>query len=304
MKPLFFAGCLLTSFLCLPLNFSTQTKVFAADQGVQIAQKNSSYNQYMRLGYTETRRRNYRKALLHFQKALQIRPGDQYATAAIRNVNSYIQRRTAGIVFVPAGKPERTATAGTRGSCFLKDQRAIPLIPSSKEVQLTTSANPTFFLYIPPIEQNIEGLEFMVQDNESSETVYSKTFQPVGKGGIVSVTIPKQQASLKAGKPYTWSFSVICDFNNRDKDQFIEGKIERVQNENLADQLKQVNQPLDQAMIYATAGFWENSLSTIAELRRQRPNDSEINTYWNELLKSVELGDVANQKFLPCCTAK
>lgn len=302
MKLQFWTGCLLASLVCLPLDFVSQTKVLAGDQVAQIVQNNSAYNQAMQLGYTETRRRNYRKALGHFQQALQLRPNDSYATTAIRNVNSYIQQRRSLISFVP-GRPGRLRAAASRGRCFLNGKPAIPLIPTSKEAQLTTAEHPTFFFYIPETAQQIQGLEFVLRDNESIAPLYRKTFKPLGKAGIVSVTIPVQQPSLKTGKAYTWSFSMICDPRSRDQDLYLEGKIERVQDENLSAQIQQTTQPLEQVVLYATAGLWENALSTLADLSRQRPNDPEIKKYWADLLTSVELAEVANKPLLPCCSS-
>jgi len=303
IKRKLWTGCLLASFLCQPLEFVSQLKVLAVDQVVQIAQKTSDYNQYMRLGYTQTRRRNYKIALGYFHQALQLRPGDKYATAAIRNVTSY-QRRSGLIGFVPVGKPGRTQGAASRGGCFLHTDSApdsvVPLIPTSdeKEAQLTTAEHPTFFFYIPQTAQQIKKLQFVLQDDETNQPLYEQSFKPVGQAGIVSVTIPADQLSLKTSKKYTWNFSIICN-SYGDKDVDLQGKIELLQDENLADQIQQTTQPLDQAVIYATAGFWENSLSIIANLRRQRPNDPQVQKYWADLLKSVELEEVVNQPLLP-----
>ncbi|WP_232317168.1 DUF928 domain-containing protein [Anabaena sp. CA = ATCC 33047] len=303
MKLRFWTNFLFAGLVCLPLDFVSQTQVLAVDQVVQIAQTNSDYDQYMQLGYTETRRRNYRKALGYFQQALQIKPNDQYATIAVRNVSSYIEQRRSLIMFVP-GKPGRLATAATRGNCFLNGKTAIPLIPTSKEAQLTTAEHPTFFFYIPETVKPIQGLEFLLRDNESMETLYKKSLKPVEQGGIVSVTIPTDQPALKTGKNYTWAFSMVCDYRNRDQDLFLQGKIERVQDENLSEQIQQTTQPLDQAILYATAGVWENALSVIANLRRERPNDRQVQKYWTDLLKSVELDTVANKPLLSCCTTE
>lgn len=297
MKLQLWTGCLLATLACLPLYFVSQTQVLAANQVVEIAQSSSAYNQAMRLGYTETRRRNYRRALGYFQQALQLRPNDKYATTAIRNVTSYMQRRTSLISFVP-GRPGRLRAAASRGSCFINEKPPIPLIPTNKEAQLTTAEHPSFYFYVPQTAKQIQGLEFVLRDNESVAPLYKKTFQPVGQAGIVSVTIPAQQAPLKTGKAYTWSLSMICDPRNRDQDLYLQGKIERVQDDNLTEQIQETKQPLDQAVIYATAGFWENAITTLANLRRQRPNDPEVQKYWTDLLNSVDLQEVTNQPLL------
>jgi hypothetical protein len=46
----------------------------------------------MRLGYAATQQRDYQTALINFRRALNLRPGDSYATRAISNVESYLQR--------------------------------------------------------------------------------------------------------------------------------------------------------------------------------------------------------------------
>lgn len=50
----------------------------------------SNYDRYMRLAYDETHKRDYQSALINFQRALNERPGDYYASQGLRNVTSYI----------------------------------------------------------------------------------------------------------------------------------------------------------------------------------------------------------------------
>ncbi|MBD2680480.1 DUF928 domain-containing protein [Nostoc paludosum FACHB-159] len=305
MKYKFWASCMLAALAFLPLEPLSMTQVLATESVYQLAQNRAAYTQYMQLGYSETKRRNYRKALGYFQQAERLRPGDRYATAAIRNVTSYIQRGSARnrIAFVP-GKPGRVRSAGTRGSCLEIGQSIIPLTPTDKEAQRTTAEHPTFYFYIPQTSTKPEALEFVLQDDNSIDPLYKETFKPVGQNGIVSVTIPTNKSSLQIGKEYSWTFSMICDLANRDKDSYTEGKIVRSQDENLALQLKEPNTDLDRAVLFATAGFWEDSLRTLANLRRQRPNDPEVQKYWEDLLNSVDIKDVVNKPLLPCCTAQ
>ncbi|MEA5552869.1 hypothetical protein VB713_18150 [Anabaena cylindrica UHCC 0172] len=53
---------------------------------------NTSYNKYMEMGYDATEAESYQNALINFQRALKERPRDYYATQAIRNVTTYINR--------------------------------------------------------------------------------------------------------------------------------------------------------------------------------------------------------------------
>ena len=50
----------------------------------------SAYDRHMRLGYDETYSRDYQSALVNFNRALQARPDDTFATQAVRNVSAYI----------------------------------------------------------------------------------------------------------------------------------------------------------------------------------------------------------------------
>jgi cytochrome c-type biogenesis protein CcmH/NrfG len=48
----------------------------------------------MRAGYAATDQRDYQTAITNFERALQLRPRNPYATRAIRNVRGYMQRGT------------------------------------------------------------------------------------------------------------------------------------------------------------------------------------------------------------------
>ncbi len=303
MKLKLWTVVLLAGWVSLPLDILNQTQVLATDEPIHIAQTPSNYDQYMRLGYRETAKRNYRRALQYFQQALQLRPDDRYAKAAIRNVSIYIQTDSSLIAFVP-GKPNRlraAATRGTWGNCFLNSKYAVPLIPTDNETQ-TVSPHPTFFFYVPETAKPLQGLEFVLWDEQTDKTVYKKTIKSVTQGGIVSINIPTDQPSLEPEKQYTWGFSMVCDFANRDQDWYLDGKINLVTNENLSSQIEQTTQPLEQVVLYATAGLWENAVSILANLRRQNPDDSQINKYWVDLLTSVDLQAVAQEPLLSCCT--
>ncbi|KAI9132324.1 hypothetical protein [Acaryochloris sp. CCMEE 5410] len=63
----------------------------------ETAAAESAYDRYMRLGYDATERGAYQQALRRFQKALNERPGDSYASQAIRNVQTYIRQGQAFI---------------------------------------------------------------------------------------------------------------------------------------------------------------------------------------------------------------
>lgn len=54
-----------------------------------------SYRYAMLAGYSAAERKDYNTALINFRRALAFRPGDRYATAAIRNMETYLARERA-----------------------------------------------------------------------------------------------------------------------------------------------------------------------------------------------------------------
>lgn len=51
-----------------------------------------TYSRYMRLGYDATQRHHFQDALTYFQNALKAKPGDEYATQAVTNLQTYIRQ--------------------------------------------------------------------------------------------------------------------------------------------------------------------------------------------------------------------
>jgi hypothetical protein len=273
---------------------------------IYLAQANA-YNQYMQLGYDATRQRDYPVALNYFKQARQQRPGDRYATAAVRNIEGYITRdrqaarqgRSRLAFTTPIGTPSRRVPGASRGGCKQGKEPLTALIPEI-DPQLTTAGYPVFFFFIP--QTPAQTLEFALTD-ENDEPLYNKTFKTTGEPGIVSLRLPANLTvpPLKIGKTYRWSFSIICDRQDRSGDLVVEGSIQRIEPDpNLVSELKKAK-PQERAALYATAGFWQDTLATLAKLRRSRPTDSGVRTDWEELLKSVGLERIAQEPLLQCC---
>ncbi|MEP0888034.1 MULTISPECIES: hypothetical protein [unclassified Leptolyngbya] len=62
----------------------------------QQPQQPSEFDRYMTAGYEATQQRDYERALLYFQRALDERPDDSYARQAIQNVEGYRSRTSEG----------------------------------------------------------------------------------------------------------------------------------------------------------------------------------------------------------------
>jgi len=327
----------------------------------------SSYTKYMIQGYDATKQRNYVAGLKYFQQALQAKPGDTYATIAISNIQSYIERdRLLGsksrrnILYIPAnfdfgqpgrlipagtrtqklpdngtliglgnnnqqsvqqsapanrnadnrtrkfnppagigGIPVRRISAGSRGgnSCTSSNESIIALAPL-EDPQITTFSSPTLFFYVP--QTNAQALELVLQD-ENQEVINKSTFKTPAKSGIVSVIPANSTPELKVGKTYRWSFSVVCDQKERSRDLFIEGSIVRLAPDKKLERDLASSDIRERANIYALSGSFADALTNLAQLRRQRPNDTELKTDWQDLLRSVNLGAITDAPLIECC---
>jgi hypothetical protein len=278
---------------------------------MHLAQAKSGYDEHMQLGYDATRQRNYSAALTYFKQALQENPGDRYAGVAVRNLEGYIARdrqdgsqarNSLAYISSSLGIPSRRVPGASRASSCLHSANSLTALTPQKNPALTTAGYPVFFFYIP--QTSAQALELVLQDAKNDEQVYKATFKTSGEPGVVRLSLPANstKSHLKAGKEYHWSFSVICDRQDRSQDMVVEGSIQRmVPDHNLTVELEKAA-PRERAVLYATAGFWQDTLATLAQLRSSRPNDPQVTTDWKELLKSVGLEGIAQEPLVPCCT--
>ncbi len=295
-------GLLLAGFLSLPLGMVSQTPGSSIALAAPNNQNRDLYNQYMREGYKKTAVRGFREALSLFKQAEQLRPGDRYAQNAISNVQAYIGRSKL-LSFVPT-KPMRRREGSTRTlKCFdsvtsldgknhQSELTALTAMSDTDNSQLTTSDHPTFFFYVPKTAQPIQSLEFVLK-NEADEPLYTKNFNTPPQGGIFSIKVPDHRP-LKLDQKYTWMLSANCANSDNKPDLSLTGAIQVVKDDNLSAAIQQTSDPIEQVMLYAASGIWENAITTLADLRRQKPNDPTVQNYWEQLLTSVKHLEEAN----------
>ncbi|MEB3311641.1 MAG: DUF928 domain-containing protein [Snowella sp.] len=184
--------------------------------------------------------------------------------------------------------PMRRKPGGSRdllsnNTCRFDPQQLTALVPQSLN-SATASASPTLFFAVPIISQDT-SIELVVRD-ETDQLIYEKFSSGLGQAGILSVTLPKNM--LKPSGEYHWYLSVICNQRDRAYDYVVEGIVQRVamspsstQNGNWEEQIKQ----------YQAQNLWQDKLAVLADLKRQRPNDPQTLTLWQETLRSVNLDE-------------
>ncbi|MBW4518909.1 MAG: DUF928 domain-containing protein [Scytolyngbya sp. HA4215-MV1] len=187
----------------------------------------------------------------------------------------------------------------------------------------TTTAAPRFFWYLPKtrakqaeltlyrankqqIEHLTEGASREQIKQVEQTVVYQTTFNLTSQIGIVSVALLSKSAnaapSLEVGQYYRWQISLICDPNNRKVgDISIEGWIQRIEPETALASKLQKSDDRKRVSLYASNGYWYDTLDTLANLRCANPTDSSLVNSWSALLKSVKLEVIANQPLLQSC---
>lgn len=193
------------------------------------------------------------------------------------------------------GAPPATAEGGTRGcGNYEEGAKALtPLIPE-KFLALTVSEHPTFFWYVPGASE--QTLEFTLLDKNDEEVIYQTTFAAPVKSGIVSLQLPSENVeALKTGEMYHWYLVTICDPNDRSGDLFVDGWIERTEATMELTAALEDAQADEIPSIYARNGIWHEALASLAQLRQENPEDSNLAERWQQLLNSVDLGEFSEE---------
>ena len=209
----------------------------------------------------------------------------------------------------PRGAPSRTIGGGQRRggdepeepTVCLTSNLPLTAVTPNNNVVTTVSGNPTLFWYVPKTQA--KSAEFVLFDDDGKELnkIYKTTVAVKGTPGIVKLHIPAS-VSLETGKKYLWAFTVKC-FSDPEDNPWVAGVIERTElNGEEETKLAATKEPLEKAEVYAEAEVWQETLSLMAQLRYERPYDFRVNNAWRELLSSVQLGAIASEPLVECCT--
>jgi hypothetical protein len=225
----------------------------------------------------------------------------------------------ARVTFNPPsrGAPPATFGLGSRGSCtadddnLKTDDNALKaVVPTESErasdpseaLGLTIAAHPTIFVYLPEYYSLAQALSLrlmkVTEDDQETE-LYSQDFALPATSGIVGLQVDQPtRPPLEVGQRYHWYVSLVCDPIDRSGNAIVDGWIERIEPDAaLSSQLEQ-SAPIDRAVLYGQTGIWHDTLLTLAELRRDQPDDSAIRETWKELLRSVGLEAIAEVSVL------
>lgn len=194
------------------------------------------------------------------------------------------------------GTAPPSSGGATRGeSCLQGNKQLTSLVPQSR-LGLTFSSNPTFYWYIP--KSPAKTAKFLLLTNDDTDVVYETTLTLPGQPGIVSFTLPSSAPPLTVGKQYHWYLVVGCSQLDQSANPSVEGWVERITPEATLTSQLQTASPKERILLYTTNGIWHEAITALANLRQSDPTDTTTIAGWNELLKSVNLGEIASEPLL------
>ncbi len=204
--------------------------------------------------------------------------------------------------FIPPQPPDQGAPSGRRrgaaSRCHGCNLPLTALVPGDQErapLTLTVDDHPTFWFYVPQVLTSELTGEFVLQDT-ADNNIYRTTVTTSGVSeDVVGITLPQKMKPLETGKQYRWTFWIHSDPKASSGYVAVDGLVQRVvPNPQLLNQLKQAT-PQQRPALYAANGIWCDALTTLAELRRQNPQDATLTAEFVSLLHSVGLDDVATE---------
>lgn len=162
----------------------------------------------------------------------------------------------------------------------------------SSNYGLTIAERPTFFVNIPPT--SAQQAFFSLKD-EMGKVHYQAIVPVVSKGKVMRFTLPQATLPLVVGKRYQWGVATLCSGKLKPDSPFVSSWIQRVEpSTKLVAQITQAT-PIDRASLYGSNGIWYDTLTTIADMRQQQPNNLTLVSTWSELLSSVGLSEIVSQ---------
>ncbi|HEY9613187.1 DUF928 domain-containing protein [Allocoleopsis sp.] len=228
-----------------------------------------------------------------------------------------------------APAPGQRTGGASRGMCPSTNKRLTALVPiisatpdrsqnpiltatpAGSVLGLTVASHPTFWVYSPYSLTSEHSVEFILQDDQGNVIYQTSLSASVSTPGVVGFKLPDSVPPLQVNKRYNWFFSIACDRkpeetpNELDEPTkiVVSAWVERIALEpSLQRELEQAT-PAQKALIYHKAGIWHEALTTLAELRRQQPNEATLKEEWEQLLRSINLEAIAPEpitaKLLP-----
>lgn len=192
--------------------------------------------------------------------------------------------------------PKVSVPGATRSACDDPSRCLIALLPDFKvqEAPLpqTLAEHPTIYFLVP----KTDGTAYFSLDEDNGDAnkrkrIYKTKFRIKNDAGLIAFRLPNDAPKLELNKKYSWQFSStpFGQYNS----QSVYGSLRRVAlDDKVAAKLVTISNPLDRAALLASSGIWFEAVQTLAEAQIALPQNAEVLSEWQELLKSASLDRV------------
>lgn len=197
------------------------------------------------------------------------------------------------------------ALANAEGSEMSPDAinaaEAEKILDASRAVDLTLSAKPTFFVYVPQLDEShmarfvlMEAIEPEDGDSINSDftesEVYSTELEVGPEAGIVGVALPPSAPDLSVDKTYHWYFVVECDTASNEDNPLVDSWLTRISSNPPAptqDLWQKVQYYLDESL-------WQDAVALSGQALYGDRMDSEVQQLWQDLMAAADLSQFAD----------
>ncbi len=207
------------------------------------------------------------------------------------------------------GSPVGRRRGGTsRNNCLPLDSPLTALVPGSETstglvqsksyLASTISENPTFWVYIPKLPDQMQTGEFILQ-TEAGQDIKRTQIKLPSTESVIAITLPpNSEHSLTIGKKYHWYFKIYCGKSILQSDYFfIDAWIERIEaSPELKYRLQTTN--LANHLIHQDLYVWYDAITILGQKLLVEPNDDKLQTDWVQMLKSIDLLDISNSSII------
>ncbi|MEQ8996943.1 MAG: DUF928 domain-containing protein [Coleofasciculus sp. B1-GNL1-01] len=210
-------------------------------------------------------------------------PPAQAQSVGERIVNLFRRERKQGRA---SGRARGTAMRDE--FCVSVTSQPLTALVSADNLGTTVSAYPTLWFYLPlDHSETITKARFVLFD-ENQRLVLDQTMALPDAPGIVSVKLPETEPPLEVGKRYNWFFQVLCDEQERSRNPWVSGWVERVEaSSELVRQLETLPES-EQYRAYLDHGISQEALTQLAWHRSVHAEP------WMSLLGYFKLEGVAD----------
>ena len=209
-----------------------------------------------------------------------------------------------------APAPGKRVGGGSRGGCPNGNHYltalvpVIPATPIKSVLALTFSDHPTFWFYFPYSSLSTSPVQFILQDEKGKEIYKTELTHSGTTPGVVGFKLPNTAPPLEVNKRYKWYFATYCNPQDHSDVRTVEGWVQRVAlDSSLQRELEQAT-PQQKVLLYTKVGVWHEAVTTLAELRRQKPNDVTLKQEWDKLMQAVKLDAIAPEPITSMLTPK